>query len=80
MGQTPHTKMVKLPNGFACPEVLSWRQKTAQNASPGMSEEDTMEAATLFLGMALRIALPIGILFWVSARLRAWDQKRGATC
>jgi len=45
-----------------------------------MSEEDTMEAATLFLGMTLRIVLPIGILFWISARLRAWDQKRGAIC
>lgn len=39
-----------------------------------------MEAITLFLGVALRIALPIGILFWMSARLRAWDQRRGATC
>jgi len=39
-----------------------------------------MEATTLFLGLALRIALPIGLLFWMSARLRAWDQKRGALC
>lgn len=34
-----------------------------------------MEAITLLLGIALRIALPIGFLFWMSARLRAWDQK-----
>jgi hypothetical protein len=39
-----------------------------------------MEAITLFFGMALRIVLPIGLLFWISARLRAWDQRRGATC
>jgi hypothetical protein len=39
-----------------------------------------MEAITLFLGIALRIALPVGILFWMSARLQAWDQRRGATC
>jgi hypothetical protein len=39
-----------------------------------------MEAITLFLGVALRIALPVGILFWVSARLQAWDQKRGVIC
>jgi hypothetical protein len=86
MGQTPHAKMVKPPNGFTRPAMLSWSQKITQNASSGMSamypmsEEDTMEAATLFLGMTLRIVLPIGILFWISARLRAWDQKRGAIC
>lgn len=46
----------------------------------GLRKEATMEAISLFLGVALRIVLPIGLLFWVSARLRAWDQKRGATC
>jgi hypothetical protein len=39
-----------------------------------------MEAITLFLGITLRIALPVGILFWMSARLQNWDQKRGAIC
>ncbi len=39
-----------------------------------------MEAITFILGVVLRIALPAGILFWLSARLQAWDQKRGALC
>lgn len=39
-----------------------------------------MEAITFLLGLTLRILLPLGLLFWISARLRAWDQKRGALC
>ena len=34
-----------------------------------------MEALTVFVGMALRLALPVALLFWISARLRAWDEK-----
>lgn len=34
-----------------------------------------MEAITLLLAIALRVALPIGFLFWMSARLQGWDPK-----
>ena len=55
----------------------------AINCSRNQTEphkEVMMESITLLLGIALRIALPIGLLFWMSARLQAWDQKRGVTC
>ncbi len=39
-----------------------------------------MEGLAFLLGVTLRIIVPIGLLFWISAELRAWDQKRGATC
>jgi|GEM_PF-2395875 predicted DNA-binding transcriptional regulator YafY len=39
-----------------------------------------MEAMTFLLGVTLRIILPFGLLFWISAELRAWDQKRGELC
>lgn len=39
-----------------------------------------MEGIAFLLGMTLRIILPIGLLFWISARLQAWDQKRGEVC
>ncbi len=39
-----------------------------------------MEAITFVVGVVLRIALPAAIMFWLSARLQAWDQKRGAPC
>jgi hypothetical protein len=38
-----------------------------------------MEAMTLFVGVALRLALPVAFMFWISARLRAWDAKGGVS-
>lgn len=35
-----------------------------------------MEALTLVLGMMIRLALPVGLLLWVSGQLRAWDARR----
>ncbi len=35
-----------------------------------------MESLTVILGIVLRIALPAGVLFWLSAGLRGWDQHR----
>jgi hypothetical protein len=46
----------------------------------GLSKEATMEAITLLIGITLRLALPLGLLFWLSSRLQAWDQKRGVAC
>ncbi len=43
-------------------------------------KEGTVEAITLLLGVTLRIILPIGVLFWISAKLQAWDQKGGEVC
>lgn len=42
--------------------------------------EGTMETIPVAIGVMLRIALPIVFMFWISARLRAWDQERGASC
>ena len=36
-----------------------------------------MATTTLIIGLALRIILPAGLLFWISARLRAWDHRQG---
>lgn len=35
-----------------------------------------MEALTFTLGMLIRVALPLALLFGLSARLRAWDTRR----
>ena len=35
-----------------------------------------MESLTMVLGIVLRIALPVGVLFGLSAYLRSWDQRR----
>jgi hypothetical protein len=35
-----------------------------------------MEGISLVLGMALRIVVPLALLFLLSARLQAWDQRR----
>ena len=35
-----------------------------------------MESLTMVLGIMLRIALPIGLLFWLSGSLQSWDQRR----
>jgi hypothetical protein len=45
-----------------------------------LDTEDTVETISVAIGLALRIALPIAFMFWISARLRAWDQERGASC
>jgi hypothetical protein len=39
-------------------------------------KEGAMEGLSLVLGMVLRLALPLGLLFLLSARLQAWDQRR----
>ena len=39
-----------------------------------------MDTISVAIGLALRIALPIAFVCWISARLRAWDQERGASC
>ena len=38
-----------------------------------------MEPLSLVAAIVLRIALPVGFLFWISARLRAWDAKGGVS-
>lgn len=35
-----------------------------------------MELLTVVIGIILRFALPLGLLFWASHRLQAWDQRR----
>jgi len=45
-----------------------------------LDTEDTVETISVAIGVTLRIALPIVFMFWISARLRAWDQERGASC
>lgn len=35
-----------------------------------------MELLTLVIGISIRLILPLGLLFWVSSRLQAWDQRR----
>ena len=35
-----------------------------------------MEAITFTLGILVRVALPLALLFGLSARLRAWDAHR----
>jgi hypothetical protein len=42
--------------------------------------EGAVETISVVIGVALRIALPIVVMLWISARLRAWDQERGAAC
>lgn len=39
-----------------------------------------MEIISVGVGMMLRLALPAALLFWLSARLRAWDERGGASC
>jgi hypothetical protein len=38
-----------------------------------------MEPISLIAGSVVRIALPVALLFWISARLRAWDLKGGVS-
>ena len=45
-----------------------------------LDAEGTVETISVAIGLVLRIALPIVFMFWISARLRAWDQERGASC
>lgn len=35
-----------------------------------------MELVTMIIGISIRLALPLGLLFWASIRLQAWDQRR----
>ena len=35
-----------------------------------------MELIALAVGIALRIAVPLGLLLWGCGRLQAWDQRR----
>jgi hypothetical protein len=36
-----------------------------------------MELIALILGIVIRILLPTALLFWASAHLQTWDQRRG---
>jgi hypothetical protein len=45
-----------------------------------LDAESTVETISVVIGLTLRIALPIAFMCWISARLRAWDQERGASC
>ena len=35
-----------------------------------------MELITTILGIGIRLALPLALLFWASIRLQTWDQRR----
>lgn len=35
-----------------------------------------MEVLTLILGIGIRLAIPLGLLFLASGRLQAWDRRR----
>jgi len=35
-----------------------------------------MELMTVVIGISIRLALPLGLLFWASIRLQAWDKRR----
>ena len=73
MGKPPHKKMVILPDGLPSPDVLDYAQIEVSSQA---QKEGAMELLTFTTGMLVRIALPLVVLFWISARLRAWDQGR----